>query len=226
VKSLREGKVGTAELDGEAFAGRSHPVLLREAVLMYQANRRVGTVKVKTRAEITGSTKKMYRQKHTGRARHGDKKAPLFRGGGVAHGPKPRDYSYSLPRKALRKALGIALARKLEDGEVVRWEGASFSKPSTKSAVQALASLGAERSALLVGGGPVDKNVLLSVRNLPGVRALPASEVTALDVAAHKALILLDGAFEVLRDRVARVGKGLHGGPHGTHGGAAQGRAT
>jgi large subunit ribosomal protein L4 len=224
VKTLRGSKVGTADLDDAAFGGKQHPVILREAVLMYGANRRVGTAKVKTRAEVQGSTKKLYKQKHTGRARHGDKKAPLFRKGGVAHGPVPRDYRYALPRQALRKALKVALARKLADGEVVRWEAASFDKPSTKSAVASLASLGAEKSALLVGGGAVDRNVLLSVRNLPGVRALPAAEVTARDVVAHGTLVLLDGAYEALSERCARVGKGVK---HlGGHRKAAEGKAA
>ncbi len=208
VKTLRGGTVATAEIDDAPFGGKQHPVILREAVLMYDANRRVGTAKTKTRGEVRGSTKKLYKQKHTGRARHGDKKAPLFRKGGVAHGPKPRDYRYALPRQALRKALKVALARKIADGEVFRWEGATFEKASTKAAVASLASLGADR-ALLVGGTTVDANLLLSVRNLPGVRALPAAEVTARDVAAHRALVLLDGAYEVLAERVARVGKGV-----------------
>jgi large subunit ribosomal protein L4 len=210
VKSLQGTTVGTAEVDGSLFGEQGHPVLLREAVIMYRANQRLGTVKVKRRSEIRGSTKKQYRQKHTGRARHGDKKAPQYRGGGVAHGPEPRDHSFALPRKALRKALGTMLARKLADGEVVRWMGATFDKPSTKSAMRALESLGAAGSALVVGSGPVDRNLLLSLRNLPKVKALPAGEVTALDVVRHHRVVLLDGALEVLAERVARVGKGGH----------------
>jgi large subunit ribosomal protein L4 len=214
VKSLKGSKVGVADVDEASLGEGAHPVLMREAVLMYQANQRVGTVKVKTRAEVRGSTKKMYRQKHTGRARHGDSKPPSFRGGGVAHGPRPRDHSYALPRKALRKALRTVLLRKIDDGQVLRWEGPSFSKPSTKSARQALGMLEAQDSALLVSSGPMDANLILSVRNLPGVSALPANEVTAFDVVSHDRLILLDGAFEALAERTARTGKG-HGKPAG-----------
>jgi large subunit ribosomal protein L4 len=210
VKSLKGGKVGVEDLDDTAFGEPAHPVAVREAVLMYQANLRQGTAKAKSRGEVRGSTKKLYRQKHTGRARHGDKKAPQFRKGGVAHPPLPRDYRQSLPRKALRRALGTVLSRKLADGEVLRWDSPTMAKPSTKSARQALLSLEAGRGALLVAAGPVDRNLLLSIRNLPGIRALPAAEVTSLDVAAHRRLVLLDGAFEALVERVHRTGKGGH----------------
>ena len=204
VKSLSKGKVGSSTIDDAAFQGRMNPVVLREAVLMYEANRRVGTASTKSRSEIRGSTKKIYRQKGTGRARHGDRKSPIFRGGGIAHGPKPRDYSYSLPRKALKRALKIALAGKLRDGEVLRWEGAPLEgdKPSTKAIRSSLETLGAVDSALLVAPGAVDKNLVLSVRNLPRVRALPATELNAYDLVYHKQIVLLDGAWEALCQRL------------------------
>ena len=207
IKSLRDGKVGTAQIDASAFEGRANPVVLREAVLMYEANRRVGTASTKTRSEINGSTKKIYRQKGTGRARHGDKKAPIFRGGGVAHGPHPRDYSYSLPRKALKRALKIALAGKIRDGEVFGWEGTPVAgdAPSTKAVRQSLETLGVGQHALIVAAGPVDRNLLLSVRNLPRVRALPAAEISAYDVVSHNRLVLLDGAFDALRARLGVI---------------------
>jgi large subunit ribosomal protein L4 len=208
VRTLKGEKVGTSELDATAFGERLNPVVLREAVLMYEANRRVGTASTKSRSEINGSTKKIYRQKHTGRARHGDRKAPIFRGGGVAHGPKPRDYSYHMPRKALKRALQVALAGKLRDGEVVRWSGSTVEgAPSTKSVRVALERLDAASSALLVAPGPVDAALLLSVRNLPRIRALPAGEVSAYDVVAHHHLVLLDGAFEALQERVGYEGE-------------------
>jgi large subunit ribosomal protein L4 len=203
VKTLRDGQVSTSALDDASFAGRPNPVVLREAVLMYEANRRVGTASAKSRSEVSGSSKKIYRQKGTGRARHSDRKAPQFRGGGVAHGPSPRDYSYGMPRKALQRALQIALKGKLEDGQVLRWEGTPVAgeKPSTRTVRAALAQLGAEGSSLLVAGGSAGTNLLLSTRNLPGVRVLPAREVTAYDVVRHRWLVLLDGAWETLRAR-------------------------
>jgi len=204
VKSLRAGAVATATLDASRFAGRQNPVVLREAVLMYEANRRVGTASAKSRSEVSGSSRKIYRQKGTGRARHGDRKPPSFRGGGVAHGPVPRDWSYGLPRKALRRALEVALAGKLRDGEVLRWEGVAVAgdRPSTKAVRKALETLGASDSALLVAPGVVERTLLLSIRNLPRVRALPAAEVSAYDVVRHRWLVLLDGAYEALCDRL------------------------
>jgi len=203
VRSLRGGKIAATDLDTAFLAGAIRPAVLREAVLMYEANQRVGTASTKTRAEVAGSTKKLYKQKHTGRARHGDKKAPSFRKGGVAHGPHPRDYRQNLPRRAKVQALRVALAGKAADDQLLRWEGAVLAKPSTKAVVAALASLGASGGALLVASGAVDKNLLLSVRNLERVRALPASDVSAYDLVAYRWTVLLDGGFEALRDRLA-----------------------
>ncbi len=203
IKTLSNGNVGTAEVDTSALGERHNPVVLREAVLMYEANRRQGTVQTRTRRFVSGTSAKFGRQKGAGRARHGDRRAPIFRGGGVAHGPHPRDFSYSMPRKALTKAVQVGLALKFRDDEVAQWSGVSLNKPSTKAVTQAMMSLGIERSALIVAPGEVDENVVLSVRNLPYVRALPAAQVTAYDVCAHKHLILLDGALEALTARVA-----------------------
>jgi large subunit ribosomal protein L4 len=202
VKSLRGGKLGEAPLDTAFLDGARRPAVLRHAVEMYEANLRVGTADTLTRAEVQGSTKKLYKQKHTGRARHGDKKAPSFRKGGIAHGPHPRDYRQAMPRRALKQALRVALAAKLADEQVLSWEHVALTKPSTKAVAQALAQLGAEGGALLVAGGAVDKNLLLSVRNLPRVTALPAAAVTAHDVVAHRWTVLLDGALDGLRTRL------------------------
>ena len=209
IKTLKAGEHGTSEVDDAPFSGRLHPVVLREAVLMYEARRRVGTASTKTRSEIVGSTKKIYRQKGTGRARHGDRKAPIFRGGGIAHGPKPRDYSYSLPRKALKRALRVALSGKLRDEEVLGWSGeVAFDKPSTKSIRGILENLGAADNALIIAPDAVDRNLVLSVRNLPRVRALPAAEISAYDVVSHRWLIVLDGAWQKLVDRLEETAAG------------------
>jgi large subunit ribosomal protein L4 len=207
IRTWNGGQVGTSVLadDTFTFGERLRPAVLREAVVMYEANKRVGTVNTLSRRFVTGSGRKIQRQKHTGRARHGDRKAPLMRGGGVAHGPHPRDHSFSLPRRALKRALQIALAGKLRDGEVAALSGLDLDKPSTRKASAALAAIGAGRSALIVAPGPVDPNLLLSVRNLPRVRALPAAEVSAYDVVAHRNLVLLDGAADAL---VGRLGGG------------------
>jgi len=209
-----KGKAGTATLDEKSLLAESpretyrghHPVVLRDAVVMYEANRRLGTVQTKERHFVSGNTKKMYKQKHTGNARQGDGKAPHFRGGGTCFGPHPRDFSYALPKKALRKALAVALARKLGDGEVTVVSGLAFDKPSTKAYVKLVAEAEAGSCPLLVTAGAAPKNLLLSARNLPGARVLPASDVNARDVAACSRLLLEDGAFDALVARTRGEG--------------------
>ena len=215
IKTLNGASVGAGDLDDSTFSfGRSmRPAVLRDAVIMYEANKRQGTVNTLSRRFVNGSGRKIQKQKHTGRARHGDKKAPIFRGGGVAHGPHPRDYSYAMPRKALKRALQVALASKLSDEQIVRWEGVSFDRPSTSGVSKALDTAGVLRSALIVSDGPVEKNLLLSVRNLPRVKVLPASEVSAYDVVFFHALVLLDGALEALVERVRSCAGAAAGAP-------------
>ena len=200
------GAAGTAVLDEAKLLPREaratnrgmHPVVLRDAVVMYEANKRVGTVQTKERHFVSGNTKKMYKQKHTGNARQGDGKAPHFRGGGVCFGPHPRDFSYAMPKKALRKALAVALTRKIADGEVMVVSGISFEKPSTKTFAKMMTDAEAGHAPLLVVGKAADQNLLLSARNLPGARILPASELNARDVAACTRLLLADGAYDEL----------------------------
>jgi len=203
------GAAGTATLDESRLLvkgrreGRGfHPVVLRDAVRMYEANKRVGTVQTKERHFVSGSTKKMFKQKHTGNARQGDGKAPHFRGGGVCFGPHPKDWGFTLPKKALRKALAVALSRKLADGEVTVVSALSFDKPSTKAYAKFLASADAGHAPLLVTAAAADGNVLKSARNIPGSRVLPAAELNARDVAACTRLLLVDGAFDAIAERI------------------------
>jgi large subunit ribosomal protein L4 len=204
------GAAGTAALDPARLLAPTrrnahralHPVVLRDAVVMYEANRRVGTVQTKERHFVSGSTKKMFKQKHTGNARQGDGKAPHFRGGGICFGPHPRDYSYAMPRRALHKALAVALSRKLEAGEVVVVRGLSMPKPSTKAYAAFLAKAEAGKKPLLVTPGAADAAVLLSSRNIPGARVLPAAELNARDVAACTRLLLVEGAWEAVAARI------------------------
>lgn len=147
VKSLDAGtgSTGTADLGVSRLLPKDrretnrglHPVVLRDAVIMYEANRRQGTVQTRERHFVSGSTKKMHKQKHTGNARQGDGKAPHFRGGGTAFGPHPKDWGYAMPRKALRKALAVALSRKMADGEVTVVSGLAFAKPIDQGVPQA-----------------------------------------------------------------------------------------
>lgn len=202
VASWNDGSVSTAELDDGALGGKVKMRLLREAVRMYEANKRQGTVKTKTRAETAYTENKPFKQKGTGNARRGDRNSPLLRGGGVIFGPRPRDYSYHLPRKALREALRSALLGKLRDGEVGTVSSKAFDKPSTKTAAQALAALGCDGSALLVL--PADNESLyLSFRNIPRVHIVRASDVNTHQVLWHRKVLFVDGAWDSLMQRLA-----------------------
>ena len=191
VKSYKSGSVGQVEFDEKPFGEKVLYRTLKDAVVMFQANQRQGTVKTKTRGEVTGTGKKPYKQKHTGRARAGDVKSPIWRGGGTVFGPRPRDYSYHMPVKARRVALRSALAGKLADGEVVVVELGEFSAPSAKAARKVLADLGSPRRAVLVLNDR-NENVWKSFRNFPLVNIRTAAELCAHDVVAG-GLIIAEG---------------------------------
>jgi len=201
VKSYKAGSVGQVEIDGAPFGDQVLYRTLKDAVVMHQANQRHGTASTKGRSQIAGSHKKPWRQKHTGRARAGDRKSPIWRGGGTAFGPKPRDYSYHMPVKARRVALRSAIAGKLADGEVVVADLGTFSQPSAKAARKILADLGSPRRALIVCSER-DENMWKSFRNFPGVKVRIAAEVCAFDVVAGGLVIAQSAAMDQLRERV------------------------
>jgi large subunit ribosomal protein L4 len=202
-----DDSVGTLEVDTTVFGRRSPRRVQREAVLMYQANRRAGTHSTLDRSDVNGSKRKPWRQKHTGRARSGDKQSPLWRGGGVIHGPHPRDYSYSVPRKALRAATRAALAGKFKDDEVVFVDDFAFDRPSTRRAARMLAALGVERRFLCVLPA-ADDNAWKSLRNIPGARVMTAQDVNAFEVLRHRTLILTARSLELLAERLGTVPTG------------------
>ena len=204
VKSYKAGSVGEVEVEAGPFGDKVLYRTLKDAVVMFQANQRQGTVKTKGRSEVKGTNKKAYRQKHTGRARAGDVKSPIWRGGGTVHGPRPRDYSYHMPAKARRVATRTAIAGKLKDGEVVVAELGGFSAPSAKSARKVLADLGSPRRALLVLSER-NEAVFKSFRNFPGVTIRIADELCAFDVVAGGLMIAEAGVLEKLAARVGQV---------------------
>lgn len=206
IKTWDGGKLGSATLDGKPLGELVKIKLLRAAVRMYEANQRQGTVKTKTRGEIKATTAKPYRQKGTGNARRGDFKSPLLRGGGVIFGPRPRDYSYAMPRKALREALRSALAGKLRDDEVAALKSGAFKTPSTKTAASALSALGCEGSAVIVL--PAHNEVVYkSFRNLPRVSVMPASDLNAHHLLAHNSVVFVDDAWDALMKRLDKGAK-------------------
>src|SRR5688500_5613369 len=149
IKYYSGGAVSTRDVDANVFGDRVLGRMLKEALVMYEANKRAGTAKTKERGEVKGPNKKPWKQKHTGRARAGTSKSPLWTGGGRIFGPRPRDYEYHIPIKERRLALASALLSKFRDGEVTVVDGLPKDKPSTKSAFGVLAAAGVEGSALV-----------------------------------------------------------------------------
>jgi large subunit ribosomal protein L4 len=206
LKVYREGKLAEREFDTRAFGEKVLYKTLKDALVSYQANQRQGTASTRTRGEVAGSGKKPWKQKHTGRARAGDRKSPIWRGGGTVFGPKPRDYSYHMPAKARRVALRSALAGKLRDGEVVIFERSGFAEPSAKAARAVLAGVGAleskQGSRALVVLAEHDANVWRSFRNFPRVSVRTASDLCAYDVVAGGLVLAEPAALDALAARV------------------------
>jgi len=192
-------KVGSVDLRDEVFGGRIKTDLIHESVVRANAADRRGTHATKTRAMVSGSGKKPWRQKGTGRARVGEIRNPLWRKGGTTFGPQPRSYDYQLPRKVEKGALRAALSQKLRDGDVIVVDALSVGEIKTKAAAEMLLRLGVERRALLVDIKPEDK-LTLSVRNLEGIRLLPSNQVSARDVMNARRVVLTQAALEKLQD--------------------------
>lgn len=186
--------VGEVELNDSVFGAELNTGLLHDAVVRYQANQRVGTSKVKTRAEVRGGGRKPWRQKGTGRARQGSIRAPHWRKGGIAFGPSPRDFSLSMPKKARRKALCVALSAKVREGNLIVIEDLNMQAPKTKEVRKVLEAVAAPSSLLVT---PVrNKAVYLSGRNLPGVAVDTASDINVYEVLRYPKVVLMQSAIE------------------------------
>lgn len=195
-------EVGTYEIDPAELAPRISKQLLHEAVVMYQANQRQGTFRTKARGEVSGSTKKMYRQKGTGNARAGSRRSPIRRGGGHAFAKRPREFRFALPKKALRVATRMALASRIADNEVKLIDELSFAQPKTKEMAGILKALKMDGARLLVAVAGNDVNVYKSIRNLEGVSVLPVAELNALEVLRPKSLLMTKAALDAFREKV------------------------
>lgn len=192
------GDAGTVEIDATAVAPKVAKQLLHDVCVMYHANRRVGTAKTKTRTEVAGTTKKMYRQKGTGNARAGSRQSPIRRGGGHAFAKRPKDWRYSLPKKALRVAAKMAWRLKLEAGEVKVLEGIALPQPKTKHVAALLKVAGlAGTSCLLVTEG-VNADLVRAARNIPRVSVLPRTDLNADILMRHKNILIFKDAVEGL----------------------------
>jgi len=196
-------KVGSVDVRDDVFGGRVNTDLMWESVVHANAAERSGTHGTKNRANVSGSGKKPWRQKGTGRARVGEIRNPLWRKGGTVFGPQPRSYDYQLPKKVEKGALRAALAEKLQAGEVVVVDALTVADVKTKAAVEMLRRLGVEGGrkgkALLVDVKPEDK-LALSVRNIDGVRLLPSNRIVARDVVNTRRVVLTRAALEKLQE--------------------------
>jgi large subunit ribosomal protein L4 len=211
-------EVGKVEIDPAEFGGKVNRQLLHEVVLMYLANQRAGTHSTLRRGEVAGSTKKLFRQKGTGNARVGTRRTNKRRGGGTAKGPKPRDYEYHLPKKAVRAATRMAILSKFEDREVVVVEDLKVAEVKTKpvaallntmlqtavkaeqpDADQQKEALKKDKKTWLVGIADYDDTLYRSMRNIPGVKLQPVAQFNAYTVLRQKRLLLTKAALEELR---------------------------
>jgi large subunit ribosomal protein L4 len=203
VKNLAGEVVSTVQLDERVWDITPNTAVLHQAVLAQQTNARQGTSDTKTRAEVRGSTKKLWRQKGTGRARQGSRKGPHFSGGGVAFGPHPRDWHHDLPKRMRRLAMRSALSAKVDDEAVVLVQSWDLPEAKTKAMLRVLAALDVSRSALLVLPER-DQSVERASANIPKVRAVTPHTLNLLDVLKADRLILTPAAADALTEQLLR----------------------
>ncbi|GAB4158593.1 MAG: 50S ribosomal protein L4 [Candidatus Promineifilaceae bacterium] len=199
VMNMAGEQVDQVELSPIIFEAKINRGLMHQALVRQLANARQGTHKAKTRGEVNRTTAKWYRQKGTGRARHGSRRAPIFVGGGVAHGPKPRDYSKEMPRKMRRAALRSALTIKAQTGNLVVVDKLQVSAPRTKEMSAALTRLAGDNSVLLLLPASGDSNVALSARNLRDVKLLSDAYLNVRDLLGYEKVVLSLDSLEAIQ---------------------------
>lgn len=197
VYNMEGNQVGEIDLNEAIFGTEVNVPLLHQVVVAYEANRRQGTASTKTRGEVSGGGRKPWRQKGTGRARHGSIRSPIWVGGGVVFGPKPRSYRQAIPKKMRRAALRSALSAKVGAGNVIVLDALNVPEIKTKTVATMLEKLNVTGRALIVTESP-DRNLHLSSRNIPGVALRVAEGLNAYDVLKHEKLI-------ITKDGVAKV---------------------
>jgi large subunit ribosomal protein L4 len=181
------------EISDGVFAVPFNEAVVHQAVVRQQANARQGTASTKTRGDVAGSTRKLFRQKHTGMARAGSKKSPLRRGGGITFGPKPRSYQQDMPKKMRQLALRCALSAKTRDEELKVLEELKLDQAKTKQMAQILVALGIDSTALIVTDKP-EENIIKSSRNLAGIKTIPANILSVVDILSYKMLVMTEPA--------------------------------
>ncbi len=200
ITTLENKAAGSIELSDAIFGLKPRRDLLHRMVRYQLAKRQAGTHKTKGRSEIKGTTKKFVRQKGSGGARHGNRKAPLFRGGGKAFGPVPRSHASKLPKKVRALALKHALSAKVAANELVILESAAVAEPKSKALRAQFDGLGLS-SALIIGGSKLDENFALAARNIPRIDVLPIEGINVYDILRREKLVLTREAVDALESR-------------------------
>jgi len=203
VYDMNGSQVDEIELSDAVFGIEPHAAVLHDAVVMQLASMRRGTHAVKNRAAVRGGGRKPWRQKGTGRARHGSIRSPLWVGGGVVFGPKPRSYAYKLPKKVRRLALKSALSTKVLENNIYVLDQLTFEKPKTKDFVQFLNNLSIADSKALVITGEFNENVNLSARNIPGVKVIDTYALNVVDILGYDKLVITKDAVEKVEEVLA-----------------------
>lgn len=200
-------QVGSYDIDPAELAPRVSRQLLHDAVVMYQANARQGTQKTKTRGEVAGSTKKLYRQKGTGNARAGGRRSGTRRGGGHIFAKRPRDFGWRMPRKALQAATRMALAARLADDEVKLVDAIAVESPKTSVVAGMLKALGVGERTVLVSAEKHCPNVWKSARNIEGVSVSPVAELNAWSILRPRSIVMTKAALESFREAAKAAGE-------------------
>lgn len=194
-------EVGNIDIDPAAIAPKISKQLLHDAVVMYLSNLRLGTKRTKARGEVSGSTKKLYRQKGTGNARVGSRRAPQRRGGGHAMQLRPRSFYYRMPKKAIRAATKMALASRLIGGQVVVIDNLDMTAPKTRELAAVLKALGLAGQTTLVATEGHAPNVYMSGRNIPGLTISPVADLNALTIMRPRKVLLTRAAVELIKSK-------------------------
>jgi large subunit ribosomal protein L4 len=194
-------EVGKYDIDLDALAPKINQQLLHDVVVMYQASARQGTHRTKDRSDVAGTTKKMYRQKGTGNARAGSRRAPQRRGGYHVFALRPRDYSYRLPRKAVQAATRMAIARKVQSQDLIVIDELAFKEPKTKEMAGILKALKLSGTTTLVTTAGLDQNVYRSARNIDRVTVSPVGELNALAILQPRKMLVTKAALDAIKER-------------------------
>lgn len=215
VRNLKNEEVGEVELSDAVFGAPLNEALIHAAVRNFMANARQGTSATKTRGDVSGAGRKLWKQKGTGRARIASLRSPLWKGGGNVHGPQPRDWSYNMPKKMRHGALRSALSERIREGKVTLVDGWSLDKPKTKDFVGALKQLGFAGKTLIVDSLE-NENLLLSTRNVQSAKVVNSFGLNIYDLLYHDSLILSQDAVKEIEDLLGGKKEAAGDGPSAT----------